>query len=149
MKKLALILIIVSLGCPAYGDGEDQMVVGMVNKALELFKAQGKDQALKIVNASAGPLRRGALYCFAMDFKGRFVAHPVQEDLRSQDAWELQDARGKFISQEFIKVAKEQGQGWVEYWWIRVGETAPTLKKTYVKRVPGEDILIGSGYYVK
>jgi cytochrome c len=149
MKKLALIVVIVLLACPAYGDGEDQMIVGMVNQALEFFKAQGKDQALKIVNASAGPLRKGALYCFAMDFKGRFVAHPVQQDLRSHDAWELQDAKGKFITQEFIKIAKEQGQGWSEYWWIRINETAPTLKKTYIKRVPGEDILVGAGYYVK
>jgi len=109
MKKLALIVVIVLLAWPAYGDGEDQMVVGMVNKALEFFKAQGKDQALKIVGASSGPLRKGALYCFAMDFKGRFIAHPVQEDLRSQDAWELQDAKGKFITQDFIKIAKEQG----------------------------------------
>jgi hypothetical protein len=53
------------------------MVAGIVNKALEFFKAHGKDQALKIINASAGPSRKGALYCFAMDFKGRFVAHPV------------------------------------------------------------------------
>jgi signal transduction histidine kinase len=149
MKKLALIVVIVLLAWPAYGDGEDQMVVGMVNKALEIFKAQGKDQALKVVNASSGPLRKGALYCFAMDFKGRMIAHPVQEDLRSQDAWELQDAKGKFITQDFIKVAKEQGQGWSEYWWMRVNETAPTLKKTYIKRVPGEDILVGAGYYVK
>ena len=37
------------------------MVVGIVNKALEFFKAQGKDQALKIVNTSAGPSRKGAL----------------------------------------------------------------------------------------
>jgi cytochrome c len=143
MKKLALIVVIVLLACPAYGDGEDQMIVGMVNQALEFFKAQGKDQAL------TGPLRKGALYCFAMDFKGRFVAHPVQQDLRSHDAWELQDAKGKFITQEFIKIAKEQGQGWSEYWWIRINETAPTLKKTYIKRVPGEDILVGAGYYVK
>jgi cytochrome c len=149
MKKLALVLVIVSLACPAFGEGEDQMAMGLVNKALEFFKAQGKDQALKIVNASAGPLRKGSLYCFAMDFKGRFVAHPVQEDLRSHDAWELQDAKGKFITQEFIKIAKEQGQGWSEYWWLRVNEKTPTLKKTYIKRVPGEDMLIGAGYYVK
>ncbi|MGO9567104.1 MAG: cache domain-containing protein [Desulfomonilaceae bacterium] len=149
MKKLALIVVIVLLAWPAYGGGEDQMAVGMVDKAIELFKAQGKDQALKVVNASAGPLRKGALYCFAMDFKGRMLAHPVQEDLRGQDAWELQDAKGKFITQEFIKIAKEQGQGWSEYWWIRINETTPTLKKTYIKRVPGQDILVGAGYYIK
>jgi methyl-accepting chemotaxis protein len=133
MKRLAMALVILSFVCPAYGDGDDQVVVGLVNKALEFFKTQGKDPALKIIGASAGPLRKGAVYAFALDFKGRMIAHPVQEDLRSQDAWELQNAKGKFITQEFIKIAKEKGEGWCEYWWIRVGETAPTLKKSFIK----------------
>jgi signal transduction histidine kinase len=121
----------------------------MVDKAIEIFKTQGKDQAIKICNASAGPLRKGALYAFVLSFKGQYVAHPVQEDLRGRDGWELQDAKGKFITQEFIKIAKEQGQGWSEYWWLRINETAPTLKKTFIKRVPGEDLLVACGYYVK
>jgi cytochrome c len=149
MKKLALVLLIIFLACPAYAAGEDQVVVGLVDKAIELFKAQGKDQAIKICNASAGPLRKGALYVFVVNFKGQFVAHPVQEDLRGSDGWELQDAKGKFITQDFIKIAKEQGQGWCEYWWLRINEPAPTLKKAYIKRVPGEDLLVGCGYYVK
>jgi len=149
MRKIALILIIMLAVCPAFATGDSDMVVELVNKAVDMFKTQGKDNTLKVMNATAGPLKKGAIYVFAVDFKGRFVAHPVQEDLRGQDGWELQDAKGKFIVQEFIKIAKEQGQGWSEYWWIRVGETSPTLKKTYIKRVPGEDIIVGAGYYVK
>jgi signal transduction histidine kinase len=149
MKKFAVALIFLTLVFPAYGDTDDQTVVSLVNKALDFFKAQGKDQALKIVNASSGPLRKGSLYVTAIDFKGRILAHPVQEDLRSQDGWEVQDAKGKFIIQEFIKIAKEKGEGWSEYWWLRVGESSPTLKKTYVKRVPGEDMLLTAGYYIK
>jgi signal transduction histidine kinase len=149
MRSIALVLFIVLVACQAYAGGDSDNVVDLVNKAVDIFKAQGKDQALKVLNASSGPLRKGALYTFALDFKGSFVAHPVQEDLRSHDAWELQDAKGKFIVQDFIKIAKEPGVGWSEYWWMRVGETSPTLKKTYIKRVPGEDILVGAGFYVK
>jgi len=149
MRKLGLVLVIMSLACAAYAEVADQVVVGLVDKAIEIFKTQGKDQGLKVCNASAGPLRKGALYVFALNLKGQYVAHPVQLDLRGQDGWELQDAKGKFITQDFIKIAKEQGQGWSEYWWLRVNETAPTLKKTYIKRVPGEDLLVGCGYYVK
>jgi cytochrome c len=149
MKKLALVAIITLLICPAYAQGTDQVAVALVDKALDLFKTQGKDQALKVCGASAGPLRKGSLYVFVANFKGHIVAHPVQEELRGQDVWELQDAKGKFITQEFIKIAKEQGQGWSEYWWLRINETSPTLKKTYIKRVPGEDLYVGCGYYVK
>jgi len=147
MKALAIGLILLSFACPAYAAQEDETVIQLVNLATDTFKAKGKDQALKLIGASAGPLRKGSIYVFALDFKGRFVAHPVQEDLRGQDAWEVQDAKGKFITQDFIKIAKEQGQGWSEYWWLRVNESAPTLKRTYIKRVPGEDLLVGAGYY--
>jgi cytochrome c len=148
MKALAIGLVILSLACPAYAAQEDETVIQLVNQAVDAFKTKGKDQALKLIAASSGPLRKGSVYVFALDFKGKFVAHPVQEDLRGQDAWELQDAKGKFITQDFIKIAKDPGQGWTEYWWLRVNETSPTLKRTYIRRVPGEDLLVGAGYYV-
>jgi signal transduction histidine kinase len=148
MKALAIALVILALACPAYAGSEDDTVMQLVNSAVDVFKTQGKDQALKMIGASAGPFRKGSIYAFVVDFKGKFVAHPVQEDLRGHDAWELQDAKGKFITQEFIKIAKEQGQGWSEYWWLRINETTPTLKRTYIKRVPGEDLLVGAGYYL-
>lgn len=149
MKRLAFVLVILSLACAAYGDVQDQKVVRLVDQALELFQTPGKDLAVKMINDSAGPLRKASIYVFAVDFKGHFIAHPVQDDLRDHDGWELQDAKGKFITQEFIKIAESKGQGWCKYWWIRVGETVPKLKKTYIKKVPGEYILVGAGYYIK
>lgn len=159
MKKLAIVLLIVSVVGTAYAAGEavgptngaadNEAVVEIVDKAVEMFPAKGKEYTMKLINASAGPLRKGALYAFAVDFNGRFLSHPVQQELRGHEAWELKDAKGKLFVQDFIKIAKEQGQGWSEYWWLRVNESAPTLKKTYVKKVPGEDILVGAGYYVK
>ena len=41
--------------------------------------------------------------------------HGLGIPARSQDARELQYAKGKFSMQDFIKIAKEQGQGWCEY----------------------------------
>lgn len=150
MGKWAALLMIGVLGIfPAYAGSDSENVVDMVNKAIEIFQTKGKDVAITYVNSTMGPLRRGALYVFAIDFKGQMLGHPVSEDLRGRDALELQDAKGKFIVQEFIKVAKEQDQGWVDYWWLRATETAPTLKKTYIKKVPNLEILVGAGYYVK
>lgn len=149
MGRMVVVLLIVSFVCPAYAGSDSETVVDMVNKAVELFQTKGKDVAITYVNATMGPLRRGALYVFAIDFKGQMLGHPVSEDLRGRDAMELQDAKGKFIVQEFIKIPKEQGQGWTDYWWLRATETSPTLKKTYIKKVPNAEILVGAGYYVK
>jgi cytochrome c len=153
MKALGLalaILIVVMLPMAAAAQESDKdIVVDLVDKSVAMFKQKGKDQTLKTLNSPAGPLRRGALYAFAVTFKGQMLSHPTQEDLRGKDTWELQDAKGKFIIQDFIKVARDQGQGWYEYSWIRVGETTPRMKRTYIKRVPGEDIFVGAGYYIK
>jgi cytochrome c len=161
MKKLAIVLLIVSVVGTAYAAGEavgtangnaageNESVVELVDKAVELFPSKGKDYTMKLINASTGPLRKGTLYVYAVDFKGQMLGHPVQPELRGQNQWELKDAKGKTFIQELVKLAQEQGQGWYEYWWIRVNESAPTLKKTYVKKVPGEDIFVAAGYYVK
>jgi signal transduction histidine kinase len=159
VKKLAIVLLIVSVVGTVYaageavgtsnGAGDNETVVDLVDKAVEMFPPKGKEYTMKLLNASAGPLRKGAVYVFAVDFKGRMLTHPVQQELRGQDSWEMKDAKGKLFVQDFVKIAQEQGQGWSEYWWLRVNEPAPTLKKTYIKRVPGEDILVGAGYYVK
>jgi cytochrome c len=157
MKKLALVLLlIVSVVGTAYAAGEavgtangngaeNESVVELVDRAVEMFPSKGKDYTMKLINASAGPLRKGTLYVYAVDFKGQMLGHPVQPELRGQNQWELKDAKGKTFIQEIIKLAQEQGQGWYEYWWIRVSDSAPTLKKTYIKKVPGEEILVAAG----
>jgi cytochrome c len=151
MKNISAVLaVLILVMAPLMVSADDATVVGLVDKAAGIWKEKGKDYCLKVINASAGPLRKGSLYVFASDFKGNIVGHPAQQDLRGQDQWELQDAKGKFLTQEFLKVAQsKEGFGWVEYDWIRVNETTPTKKRTYIKRVPGEDIFLGSGYYVK
>lgn len=146
----ALLTVLVIMTAPLMASADDTMVVDLVNKATSIWHDKGKDYALKVINASAGPLRKGSLYVFASDFEGKMIAHPAQRDLRGQDEWELQDAKGKFLTQEFVKVAQSQvGYGWVEYDWIRVNETTPTKKRTYIKRIPGESAFVASGYYVK
>jgi cytochrome c len=145
-----VLLIVLFALLPCMAADNDATVVELVDKAVALWADKGKDHAIKVMNASAGPLRKGSLYVFASDFRGQTLAHPVQEALRGQDAWELQDAKGKFFVQDFVKVAKsKEGMGWVEYDWIRVNETEPTKKRAYLKRIPAEDIFVGCGYYVK
>lgn len=129
--------------------GDAKEVVEMVDLAIDKFEEKGRDYTLKVLNASMGPFRRGSLYVFAADFNGVNLAHPAKRDLVGKNAWKLKGAKGKFLVQEMIKVAKDQGEGWVEYWWNRTGEKEPVLKRAYVKRVPGEDIWLGSAYIVK
>ncbi len=130
---------------------EDQAatVVSMVERAAASFGEKGKDYTLRLLNASGGTFRKGSLYVFAVDFEGTGLAHAANKKFRGKNVIDLRDANGGFVIQELIKIVKEKDAGWLEYWWKRTGESKPTLKKTYVKRVPGEDIFVGCGYYVE
>ncbi len=88
-----LLAIVCVFYLPSYASTDQELAVELVDKAIDTFQTKGKDYALKLVGASAGPLRKGSIYVYAVNFKGQFVAHPVQDDLRGHDGWELQDAK--------------------------------------------------------
>jgi signal transduction histidine kinase len=121
----------------------------LVDNAIEAFQEKGKDYSTKLLNTPSGPFRRGEVYVFAAKFDGTILAHAANRDLVGSSQTEMKDGKGQLIFPPMLEVAKNQGSGWVEYWWNRHGEKEPTLKRTFIRRVPGEDILVGAGYYVK
>jgi signal transduction histidine kinase len=64
-----------------------------------------------------------------------------------KDVSNLTDINGKHYFREFRTTANEKGKGWIEYMWRRPGEKAPRYKKSYIVKVPNQDIYIGAGYY--
>lgn len=125
-------------------------VIDLVQKAVASFKDKGREYTLKLLNAGYGPFRKKELYVFAVTMEGKTLSHPTNAKLRGADVWNLKGAKGKLFIQEFAKVAKDPGQGWVEYWWKRINEKEPTLKRSYIMKVPTEpDLFVGAGYYVK
>ena len=151
MKRLAVIGVVLSLCClftmPSLAADEDA-AVSLVKKAAAVFKEKGSEYALKVVN-TMGPFREGPVYVFAVSMNGEVLAHPANRKLVGKQLIDFKDTKGKEFVREFIAVAKDPGEGWVEYHWKRHGENEGTLKRTYVMKVPGEDILLGAGYYVK
>jgi cytochrome c len=151
MKRLVLVVVALSFfmwSVTAYADHKND-AKELVEKAVQFFSEKGMDYALKVVGTSNGPLRKdGGLYVFAFKFDGTGLAHPYNPNLLGSQ-WNLQDTNGKYVIQDFVAIAKDAGSGWSEYYWNKPGETKPVLKITYVMRVPGEEILIGCGYYVE
>jgi cytochrome c len=120
----------------------------LVERAVSIFENKGEVHALKVIGLSAGPLRKGEFYVFALDFNGKMLAHPVNRKLVGKSVWNIQDSNKKYFVQDFCKLAQQQGSGWVDYTWMRYGEKNPTPKRTYVMRVPGEEVVVCSGYYM-
>ena len=74
-------------------------------------------------------------------------AHPIKPSLVGTDQSAMKDKKGKLFFLEFCQIAKTTGSGWVEYYWPRVGEAAPSRKVTYINRVPGTKYAVGAGVY--
>ena len=165
IRKLALIIAIIAVGLnmTSYGRADDQeaLTKSIVDHAVTVFQEKvaekGKDYALKLMNSMSGQsalgARKGPIYCFVCSSANDQViilAHPANKAFKGKNLINFKGAKGKPFPHEFLRVVNsEAGKGWVDYWWRRHGENTPTLKRTYVARVPGEKIFIGAGYYIE
>jgi len=80
------------------------------------------------------------------------AALPKLQDPNGPFVWKdsyvfVQDLQGKMFNSEMSEIAKNAGEGWVTYMWPKPNETTPSVKNSYVYRVPGQDILVGAGIY--
>jgi signal transduction histidine kinase len=59
------------------------------------------------------------------------------------------DANGKAFVRAYIDSLQEQDSAWVTYQWPKPGETMPSQKEVYVKKVmiDGKPFAVGSGVY--
>jgi cytochrome c len=144
---LALVLFIPSTFSMAAGNETD--VKELVNSAVTFVHDKGQDYSVRTFNAIHGPFVKGSLYVFAATFDGTVLAHPMKKELVGKSVLDVKDANNKFLFQEMVKVAKNDGEGWVDYMWPYPGTNEPALKRTYVKRIPSQDIWVAAGYYVK
>ena len=50
-----------------------------------------------------------------------------------------------------LEVGREDGSGWIDYWWNKPGEDEASAKSSYVKQidVDGDILIIGVGVYLE
>jgi cytochrome c len=122
----------------------------LVEKGAALAKEQPA-AALKAISDPKGPFVNGDLYLFAGSTdKVTLVAHPLAANkLVGPDLTNTKDSKGNAFFIKFKEIAQGPGSGWVEYYWPKPGAKQDSLKKTYIMKVPGQQIYIGAGYYVK
>jgi methyl-accepting chemotaxis protein len=127
---------------------EAKNTVALVDQAVALLQSKGTDAFAEFRTKDSQWLK-GDTYIFAFDTNGIEVFHPVQPDLEGKSIIDMKDANGKAFIQERIEIANTKGSGWVEYMWPKPGESEPSKKMVYMKKVKtGEDtIIVASGYY--
>ncbi|HVN96484.1 MAG TPA: methyl-accepting chemotaxis protein [Syntrophorhabdaceae bacterium] len=107
------------------------------------------DEAQKRVYANIKGLRyQGNEYFGVSDLTGKMIIHPIKPELEGKDMMNEKDGRGKAFFQEFVRIAKEKGEGFTQYYWPKPNETKPSPKLTYVKLFPQWGWIVFSGIYV-
>ena len=87
-------------------------------------------------------------YFYVYDFNCVNIAHARQKDLQGKNLYNYTDSRGKYVIRELAAKA-QSGGGYVEYYWIKPGETGEKKKLGYVEPIPHTTYFIGTGVYLE
>ncbi|HEU4344344.1 MAG TPA: cache domain-containing protein [Candidatus Binatia bacterium] len=128
---------------------EAKQIVALVDSAAALIESKGKD-AFPELKKKGSKWYKEQTYVFVDDINGTVLVNPPSPEIEGKNLIDMKDAKGKPLIQEFIKIAKTKGSGWVDYWWPKPGENKPSKKLSYIKKASmpnGDMVIVGAGIY--
>lgn len=148
---LALMLSLATiLAPPAVAAAKDRPtpldVHAITLRAATLLQEEGVETARQNFHAD-GPFRFGEIYVNVIDLNGAWVIYPPAPRNEGKSVLNVVDSDGKLLVREIIRVAETQGEGWVEYRWLNPASNRIEPKLTFVKRIPGKDLIAYVGLY--
>lgn len=111
----ALVLAVAPAFATASSPPTKDEVIAQVTKAVEFYKANGRQRALVAFNNKNGPFAAGMDYVDVHDINGVCVAHPLSPDIVGVNRLDVADMHGKHFIQEIVNAARSQSSGWVTY----------------------------------
>jgi sigma-B regulation protein RsbU (phosphoserine phosphatase) len=126
------------------------LVVSTIDRFYDLYRKgllsedEAKRQALEQVKS----IRYGHDdYFFVYDANYTAISHP-DPLFMGKNLKNYRDAKGVLVVQELMKASREQGGGFVPYWWKRLNEKNPVRKMGYAIFYPKWQWMIGTGLYI-
>jgi methyl-accepting chemotaxis protein len=114
---------------------------------LEVAEQKLKSEAAALIKTLRyGPENKD--YFWINDMHPKMVMHPYKPALDGADLSTNKDPNGKKLFVEMVKVCKEKGEGFVEYFWPKYGADKPQPKLSFVKRFQKWDWVVGTGMYI-
>lgn len=90
----------------------------------------------------------GDNYFWINDTHPRMIMHPFKPELDGSDLSNNKDPEGKKLFVEMVKVARANGNGFVDYMWPKPGYEQPVPKISFVKIFREWGWIVGSGIYI-
>ncbi|MDM8523941.1 cache domain-containing protein [Desulfococcaceae bacterium HSG8] len=114
---------------------------------LEIAEEQLKADSADTIRAMKyGPENKD--YFWINDIHPNMIMHPYKSELNGTDLTGYKDPNGKRLFVEFVEVCKENGEGFVDYYWPKYGAETPQPKLSYVKLFKPWNWIIGTGLYI-
>jgi signal transduction histidine kinase len=114
-------------------------IIAKVKEAATMITNKGQDATFKEINNKKGKFVWKDTYVFVIDFEGTLLARAFRQGAIGQNwiNWKDRSNPPKQPNKEMIDLAKDKGEGWVEYMFPKPGQDAPSKKISYIYRVPG------------
>ncbi len=90
----------------------------------------------------------GTEYFWVNDMAPKVLMHTAKPELEGKDMSAVKDPNGKLIFNEFVATVKNNGKGFVDYYWPKPGEKDPVAKISYVMGFAPWGWIVGSGIYL-
>jgi len=124
-----------------------------MTKAASIMLEADKEAGIKEIGNPKGKFVWKDSYVFLMDKSGKMLAHPFNPELLQKDnllgETDKNHVKPKKIFVEFLDVAFNNGEGWVDYKWPKPKSKVPSNKFTFIHRVGWTDMFVGAGTYSK
>jgi signal transduction histidine kinase len=125
-----------------------KQTIALVDKAAALTDKNGK-AAFTEFRKRDSEWFHSTTYLYAYDLEGNVLLNPAFPMREGTNVTGQKDAKGKLFHNEIIKTAETEGSGWVDYMFPKPGQTEPSQKWAYVKKVTIDGVpgLVASGFY--
>jgi len=144
--SVALIFGTSALPLQAAEFGTREEAVAMLKRVQEKFKKEGAEATFRAINNKAPGFADRDLYPFVTELTGLCVANGVTPAVRGKNLLDLKDQDGKFMIQEFVKIASTPpGHGWTDYRWLNPVTKTIEDKSAYIERMG--NYFVGVGVY--
>ena len=128
-----------------------------VQTVMRLLEAVEKEPGLSLqdkqqkASVLAKALRYGPEnkdYFWINDLHPTMIMHPYKPEMDGKDLSDNKDPNGKKLFVEFARVAKEKGEGFIDYLWPKYGADKPQPKLSFVALFKEWGWVVGTGLYI-
>jgi signal transduction histidine kinase len=143
----AVVLVgLCSVGAAADSGSKDE-ATALVKKAIDFYKANGRDKAFAEINNRKGQFVDRDLYVVVYDIDGKCLAHGSNAKLIGQDLIAAKDVDGKEYVKERVEMMKKGASGWQDYKFRNPTSNQIEPKSMYIEK--HENLIFGCGVYSK